>query len=218
MRALPPALEAALESGAAALCTAWVLTRRDGVRLGFTDHDRSLAVEGVTCAPASGWTAGAAEGELGFPPGTASAAGVLSDGAITEADIASGLYDGAQVEAWAVDWSQPEARVRLWRASVRRLVRTGAAFTAELEGPLAALKTVAGRLYGRTCDATLGDARCRVDLAAFPGATCDKRWATCAGTFANGANFQGFPDIPGDDFLTVYAGAGNAPNDGGLRR
>jgi hypothetical protein len=218
MRAVPEAMAAALQAGAATLCTAWILTRADGVRLGFTDHDRPLTVEGVACAAASGWTGGTVESELGFSPGTASAAGALSDAALNEADIAAGLYDGAQVEAWRVDWSQPELRLRLWRARLSRLVRSGGAFTAELEGPLAALNTVAGRLYGRTCDAALGDPRCRVDLAAFLGKTCDKRWSTCTGVFANGLNFQGFPDIPGDDFLTVFAGVDTAPKDGGSRR
>ena len=219
MRIVPTAMAAALESGAATLCTCWLLTRADGVRLGFTDHDRVLTIEGVACSAASGWTGGAAEGELGFSPGTASAAGALTSEAIAEADIADGLYDGAVVEAWRVDWSNPAVRLRLWKSTVARLVRAGQDFTAELEGPLAALKKVAGRLYGRTCDAVLGDARCGLNLADLPpGSTCDKRWSTCTGTFANGINYQGFLDIPGDDFLTVLAGSDGAPADGGSRR
>ena len=217
MRTLPPALAAALDSEAATLCTAWVLTRADGVRLGFTDHDAPLAMEGLTCEATSGWTAGAADGELGLAAGQASAAGALSSDALTEADIAAGLYDGALVETWRVDWSAPDARVLLRRETVQRLVRAGEGFTAELEGPLAALRKVVGRAYDRVCDAQLGDARCRVDLTAFPGATCDKAYSTCRDTFANPLNFQGFPDTPGDDFLAVYAGTGGTA-DGGSRR
>lgn len=218
MRAVPDAMVAALGSGVATLCTCWLLTRADGERLGFADHDRPLTLDGVVCEPSSGWTAGAADSELGFSPGSASAAGALSAATITEADIAAGLYDGATVTAWRVDWSDASVRLLLWRATVSRLVRTGEGFTAELDGPLAALKRVAGRLYGRTCDAVLGDGRCGVDLAAFPGAVCDKRFDTCTGRFSNGVNFQGFPDIPGDDFLTLYAGSDAAPKDGGSRR
>ena len=48
-------------------------------------------------------------------------------------------------------------------------------------------------------------------------AGCDKRFGTCAAKFANLANFQGFPDIPGDDFLAVNAST--APRtDGSSRR
>ena len=216
MRAVPSPLADAIESGAATLCTAWIVIRAGGLRLGFTDHDRPLAIEGVACEPATGWTGGAADTALGFDPGSASAQGVLDSASLDEADIAARLYDGAAVEAWRVDWSDPDARVRLWRGTIRRLVRSGPGYTAEIDGALALLERTAGRSYDRTCDAVLGDARCRVDLAAFPGATCDKRWATCTGVFVNGLNFQGFPTIPGDDFLAVVAGPGG-PNDGGAR-
>ena len=216
MRAVPDTLAAAVEGGAATLCTAWLLTRADGLRLGFTDHDEPIAVQGVACEAASGWTAGAADSALGFDAGSASAQGALDSAALKEADIAAGLYDGAGVEAWRVDWSDPASAVRLWRGTIRRLVRTGPGFTAEIDGPLAVLQRTAGRAYDRSCDAELGDARCRVDLSSAPAASCDKRWATCTGVFANAINFQGFPSIPGDDFLAVTAGA-DGRNDGGSR-
>jgi uncharacterized phage protein (TIGR02218 family) len=203
MRTLSSELVARIESGAARLCHAWVLRRVDGTALGFTDHDRDLVVDGVTCRAASGWTAGAADSAVGFSAGSTAVAGGLDDAAITEADVEAGRYDGASVSLWRVDWSGGVAGVRLWTATLARIRRDGAAFTAELEGPLAKLERVVGRTYGRECDAVLGDGRCGIDLAAFPGAACDKRWGTCVGTFGNGLNFQGFPDIPGDDFLTA---------------
>jgi uncharacterized phage protein (TIGR02218 family) len=45
-------------------------------------------------------------------------------------------------------------------------------------------------------------------------AGCDKRFATCRDRFANGANFRGFPHIPGNDFVIAAPEAG-AGNDGG---
>lgn len=210
-------MNARIESGAAKLCHAWVLRRVDGVELGFTDHDRDLIVEGVPCRAASGWTAGAADSAVGLGGGTAAVAGGLDDAAITDADVEAGLYDGASVALWRVDWDRPDLKVRLWSATLTRIRREGGSFTAELEGPLARLERVVGRTYGRDCDAMLGDGRCGVDLDGFPGAACDKRWATCVGTFANGVNFQGFPDIPGDDFLTAAPVEGGR-HDGGSRR
>lgn len=219
MRDIPEALAARIASGAAELCHAWLLTRLNGVRLGFTDHDRPLAVDGVTCSAASGWTAGAADAELSTQPGSGTVTGVLDSEAVTEADLEAGAYDGARVECWRVDWRAPGLKVRLWSGRVARVTRAGPRFTAEIEGPLAALDTVAGRIYGRGCDAVLGDRRCGVDLSdpRFAGRTCDKRFATCGAVFGNTANFQGFPDIPGDDFLTLYPGEGER-HDGGSRR
>ncbi|HEX8570468.1 MAG TPA: DUF2163 domain-containing protein [Caulobacteraceae bacterium] len=219
MRDIPEALSARIASGAAELCHAWLLTRADGTRLGFTDHDRSLVVDGVACSAASGWTAGAADAELSTQPGSGAVTGALDDDAVTEADLDAGSYDGARVECWRVDWREPALRVRLWSGRIARVTRSGARFTAEVEGPLAALDRVAGRVYARGCDAVLGEPRCGVDLddPRFAGRSCDKRFSTCAGVFENALNFRGFPDIPGDDFLTLYPGAGER-HDGGSRR
>jgi hypothetical protein len=216
MRAVSETLAARIESGAASLCHVWILTRMDGVRLGFTDHDRDLAVDGVTCRAASGWTAGAAETAAGFAPGMATAIGGFDDAGLSEADLAAGFYDGASVACRLVDWSAPGLGVDLWRATVAGAKAEGGGFTLALEGPLAALDRVAGRAFGRSCDAAFGDGRCGVDVAAFPGATCDKRWATCREVFGNGVNFRGFPSAPGEDFLTLYPSEGER-NDGGRR-
>ena len=217
MRTLPEEMVARLESGAAKLCHAWVLRRADGVALGFTDHDRDLMVDGVPCKAASGWTAGAADSAVGLGAGSAAIAGGLDDAALIDADVEAGLYDGAGVALWRVDWERPDLTVRLWTATLARIRREGEAFMAELDGPLAALERTVGRTCGRECDAILGDGRCQVDREVFPGLDCDKRWSTCVEVFRNGANFRGFPDIPGDDFLTAAPIEGGR-NDGGSRR
>lgn len=217
MRDIPEEMAARIESGAATLCHVWRLTRRDGMVMGFTDHDRDLTIDGVVCRAASGWLAGAGESALGPSAGTFVASGGLDDAAIAEADIRAGLYDGARVELWRVDWGEPTLAVRLWTATLTRLRREGETFVAEMEGPLAVLERVVGRTYGRNCDAMLGDGRCGIDTSEFPGKTCDKNWVTCTGVFGNGLNFRGFPDIPGDDFLTAHPGGGGR-HDGGSRR
>lgn len=214
MRHIPEELAARIESGAATLCHVWIVERVDGERLGFTDHDRDLMVEDVVCLAASGWSQGAAETAGGLAAGSLAVGGVLDDERILEADVAAGLWDRATVALWRVDWMRPDLKVLLGRGTLSRIRREGEGFMAEIEGPLAALERVVGRTYGRTCDAVLGDARCGIAAA---GRTCDKRWATCVGTFENGINFQGFPDIPGDDFLTAYPATGGR-HDGGSRR
>lgn len=216
MRDIPAVMVARIESGAASLCHAWVLTRRDGTRMGFTDHDGDLIVQGVSCRADSGWTAGAIEAATDRV-GMVSVEGGLDDDAIDAVDLENGLYDGAAVDLWKVDWARPDLVVHLWRGRMVRVRREGDRFTGELEGALAALDRVVGRTFGRDCDAQLGDSRCGVDLAGFPGKDCDRRWATCVEVFGNGASFRGFPDIPGDDFLTASPVEGGR-NDGGSRR
>jgi hypothetical protein len=139
---------------------------------------------------------------------------VLDDDRIAEADIAAGLWDGAGIILWRVDWTRRDLRVALGTGTLSRIRREGDGFVAEVDGPLAALDRVVGRTYGRNCDAVLGDSRCGVEPG---GRTCDKRLETCAGVFANAINFHGFPDIPGDDFLTAVPATGGR-HDGGSRR
>ncbi len=45
-------------------------------------------------------------------------------------------------------------------------------------------------------------------------AGCDKRLETCRFKFNNILNFQGFPHIPGEDWLMSYPSEGQ-PHDGG---
>lgn len=216
MRDIPEEMVARIESGAATLCHVWILTRADGARVGFTDHDRDLEVDGVACRSACGWSAGAADGGVGAAGGIA-VGGVLDDDGLAEDEVLAGFWDQAACECWRVDWRRPDLKVRLWRGKLSKIRREGEAFVADLDGPAAALERVVGRTYGRQCDAVFGDGRCGVDRSAFPGLGCDKAWATCVRTFGNGVNFQGFPDIPGDDFLTAYPVEGGR-HDGGSRR
>lgn len=166
MRTLPSALQARLDTGCTTLATAWILRRRDGAVLGFTDHDRDLVVDGIACRAASGLDAAATAEKLGFAVGTGEVAGALVDEAIAPADIRAGRYDGARVEVHLVDWSQPELTVLLQVMTLGDITREGQAFRAELRAPAQALDAERGRLYTPRCSADLGDARCRVDMAA----------------------------------------------------
>jgi len=159
MRDIPEEMAARIESGAATLCHAWIVERADEARLGFTDHDRDLSVDGVVCRAASGWSQGAAETAEGLAAGSLAVGGVLDDERIVEADVAAGLWDRATVSLWRVDWARPDLKVLSGRGILSRIRREGEGFTAEIDGPLAALERVVGRTYGRSCDAVLGDAR-----------------------------------------------------------
>ena len=49
-------------------------------------------------------------------------------------------------------------------------------------------------------------------------AGCDKRFTTCRLKFDNAMNYQGFPDIPGDDWLMAVPTQGGTNQGGSLRR
>ncbi|MBT9368589.1 DUF2163 domain-containing protein [Rhizobium sp. CSW-27] len=170
MRTIPDALAAHLSGDATTTCQAWRVSRKDGVVLGFTDHDRDLAFDGTLFRAASGFAASEAELGEGMAASAAEVAGGFSNDAIAEADLAAGRFDGAVVELYLVNWADPSQHLRLSVREIGEVTRAGGRFTAELRSLAHRLDQPQGRLYNRRCDASLGDARCRVDLSAFRAA------------------------------------------------
>ena len=163
MRSLPPSLSASLASGATTLASCWIIERTDGVRLGFTDHDEDLTIQGVTCAAETGASATAIEQSVGLSVEGLEVMGALQDGRLTERELARGRFDGARIEVWRVDWSHPASRVLMMAGHVGEISRGRTGFVGEVRSLSAALNQARGRLYQRSCDAQLGDARCGVN-------------------------------------------------------
>lgn len=273
------ALHAHLATGLTHVCQCWAITRADGRALGFTDHDMPLTFGGITFSADSGMSAKALASSSGLSVNNTEAVGILTDRSITEADIAAGRYDNADVTLWLVQWDNVAARKVLFRGKIGEITRSGGAFQADLRGLSDALNQPQGRSYLKTCSAVLGDGKCGVSLNdplyvvqvaldrnsdgqafevpvtgsyhdrwfengvievtsgaaaglrgaikhdALGGASrqvtlwqslgmqvatgdtvnlvagCDKRAETCRVKFSNFVNFQGFPHIPGDDWL-----------------
>jgi uncharacterized phage protein (TIGR02218 family) len=153
-----------LDETATTVCHCWRVTRRDGAVLGFTDHDRTLTVDGTACEPHSGLTPSETRATIGLSPDASDVVGALSSDAITEEDISAGRYDGARVETLLVNWAQPEQFALLRTATFGTISRADGRFRVELEGLAAALDRSKGRVYRKTCDAELGDGRCGFDV------------------------------------------------------
>jgi len=192
-----------IESGATTLATCWKITRRDAVVFGLTDHDQPLSFGGTDYRPML--DGGEMPARLGAQVDTGEVLGVLRSDAIAEDDIAEGLFDGAAVETWRVNWRDPAQRALIRRATIGEIVREDGQFRAELRSGQQALNRVQGRVYSPLCDAVLGDARCTVSTS-YPDFAlgCDRQLGTCRGRFDNVANFRGFPHIPGNDFVLKY--------------
>lgn len=293
MRTMSDALARHLEGDATTLATCWRVTRKDGLVLGFTDHDRDLSLLGTVFFAASGFSASDGEAENTLSAPTSDVTGGFSSAAITEADLIAGRYDGARIEVFRVNWQAPEQHVLIRVQDIGEVKRQTGQFTAELRSFAAKLSQNQGRTLGRRCDASLGDSRCGVNMT-VSGRTasavvvamdaadrvtvsglesfdddqfrygkmtvasgteaglaceietsragdtgtvltlwlplevtlatgdtltvtigCDKRFATCRDTFANAANFRGFPHMPGSDFAYSYV-SGQTTHDGSV--
>lgn len=295
MAGLEAGFAAHIARGVTTLCHCWQVTRRDGEVLAFTDHDMPLHFGGVTFRADTGLSARALAQTSGLSVDNTEALGALSDDAIREDEIEQGRFDGAEVQAWLVNWSKPSQRLLQFRGSIGELHRAGGSFRAELRGLTEPLNRPLGRVFQKPCSAVLGDSNCRFDLSApgyaearaveiveeaqcfrwaelagfeegwfargrldvldgpaaglwgmvkldyFEGAQrvielwepirgalpegtlvritagCDKRMETCRFKFNNLLNFQGFPDLPGEDWMMAVPRSDGA-NSGGSRR
>lgn len=166
MRTFDPALADHLFNGATTLCTCWIVRRTDGAVSGYTDHDNSILLGEITCLASSGFHPTEAVTELGLAADGQEIEGALSTDALKAEDLHSGRYDGATVEVWLVNWAEPQQRHHMRSAILGEISREDGVFRAELRGLTSLLDQKTGRTYGRTCDAVVGDARCRVDLNA----------------------------------------------------
>ncbi|KXF78274.1 hypothetical protein ATN84_00245 [Paramesorhizobium deserti] len=162
---IPKTLESHLQRTVTTHCFAWIIRRQDGVALGFTDHDRPLLVSDVMCELQTGMTGSEAATALGLSIDSAEIEGALSSLAIDRADIERGLYDGATVETYLVNWSLPGDNVLLRRSGIGKIACSDGKFTAELKSAAAGLNKIHGRRVMRNCDAELGDRRCGVNAA-----------------------------------------------------
>jgi uncharacterized phage protein (TIGR02218 family) len=195
MKDIPAGLAAHLATGATTLAWCWRLKRKDGNTQGFTDHDRDITFDGTSFEAAAGFTASEIKDALGLSVDNLEVASALSSSHLAEADLAAGLYDDAKIEIWRVNWQAPADRVLMRSGSLGEVKRAGTAFSAEVRGLAHYLNQPKGRLFQYTCDADLGDGRCKIDLnaAAYKGMgtilavlSARKLSASGLGAFASG--------------------------------
>ncbi len=292
---LDAALQAHLEGGLTTVCHAWKITRGDGVTFAFTDHDLPLTFEGTSFRADAGLSAKAIAQTTGLSVDNTEAIGALSDASIREDEIEQGRFDGAEVQAWLVNWADVRQRWLQFRGTIGEMRRVDGIFRAELRGLTEALNRTLGRVYQKPCTAVLGDRQCRFDTTlpgysltlsvdveesgrkftwdSLPGfdpeffirgrldvlegsaaglfglikhdrvrgktrsielwepikgdvgtgtqikltAGCNKQMETCRLKFNNILNFQGFPDLPGEDWV-VSVPKSSGTNSGGSMR
>lgn len=204
MKSLSSALQSHLACGTTTLAWCWKLTRRDGVVLGFTDHDRPLTFAGVTYAAATGFTAGEAQAGADLSVDNLSVVGALASETLNEHDLMAGLFDNAAIEIWRVNWAAAEQRVLMRSGTLGEVKRGKTAFEAEIRGLTQALNQSVGRVFGHGCDAVLGDGRCGVTVsaaAAAVAAVTDARRFTTSGLAAYASGWFA------DGTLTFVSGA-----------
>jgi uncharacterized phage protein (TIGR02218 family) len=168
VKTISPALLAHYAQGVTTIARCWKCTRVDGAVFGFTSVDKDLVIDGVTYEAAAGFTPGAIESRLDGSVPNLEVAGFLDSARITEDDLMAGLWDGASVIIFEVNYDDLTQGIMILRAGTIGEVTAGeTAFKAEHRGVAQQLQQSIGSVYAAACDANLGDARCKLDIEAL---------------------------------------------------
>lgn len=156
-----------LDSEGTTLARLWRVTRADGTVLRFTDNDRPIVFDGDTYRSDVSFTSSA----VFMSSKLASAQSVsitvaMADDAINEADLRAGKYLKALSELMIVNYQSPaDGVIKLFSGRFGAIEYSDKLrATIEVLPRSAAEAGIGSEVYSPTCRASLGDARCTIDL------------------------------------------------------
>lgn len=185
----PAALVTALQSEVLCLATIWKVTRKDGLVLRFTDHDRDIILndlEDPAVGPArevyeaaSSYTRTAIDAkdtmavegldlEALLERTDLTVDSVLNSDQISDADLIAGKFDQASFEIYLLDWTDPDNTQGLLKKGwIGGIKQNDHVISAEFRSLKQALKirTVDSTTQG--CRADLFDSRCGLVAATY---------------------------------------------------
>jgi len=168
MKGTSTALKAHMAGDTTTICFMWKVTRQDGTIFTFTEHDQDVSYLGRTYLAATGFTASNITTSDLLNVDNLEVDSVLNSATITDADLLAGLWDYAGIEIFRVNYMDLSMGIEWMRKGTIGEVSTGRiSFIAELRGLMQAYQQSIGRVINAQCDADLGDARCKIALAAY---------------------------------------------------
>ena len=190
MKQVSTALGAHLQGEVTTLAHCWKVTRRDGVVMGFTDHDADIIYDSVTYQAQAGFTPTALQTSATLAVDNLDLEGLLDAACIREEDLLAGLYDFAEVDVFLINYTDlTQGRMVLRTGWLGQVTVSQGQFVAELRGLTQRLSQTVGQLYSPTCRAMLGDAACGVNLAGYTHSG-QVSAATSRSQFTDSANTQ----------------------------
>ena len=146
--------------------TFWRVYRRDGVTLGFTSHDRDLIFTGIRHRSAPGMVPSAIRLTSDLSEENAGVEGALSHDAISESDLAAGLFDEAAIEVGVVDWEELD-HIVLYTGTLGRITDDRRGFSGELRSAKRVLERDLVPRTSPTCRAVFCGRGCGLSAARF---------------------------------------------------
>jgi len=168
MYSVPGALATHFNARVTTLCEYWVATLADGTVYGFTDHDRDVMVNGVTCKAGSGFDPSAIVQTLGAAMDTSELVGLITGAVIKRDEIIAGRWDGARIEHGIVNYVAPGSGVmKLPGVTLGEFSVLDEQIVAEARGIKQLIQQAIGWTVQPDCRYDFGDAKCTKDVEAL---------------------------------------------------
>lgn len=144
------------------------LERVDGTVLGFTSLDHDLTFGGTLYAAVRGIMGSDVSSGSALDVDNTETSGMLNSDNITDADLNAGLWDYCAFRLFELNYRDLTMGSRKVRAgNLGQVSSDRAGFTAELVGLLQRYQTIIVELSSVGCRASLGDARCKINLSGY---------------------------------------------------
>jgi uncharacterized phage protein (TIGR02218 family) len=141
----------------------------------FTDHDAEIVVSGEgiselngTYTPVDSVNPSSMDNESNMAVDEMEIVGHIRASGVEDAEVKAGLFDGADVWVFAVDWKEGVATggyMALRRGWLGNIRQEDSFFTMEIRGLTQKLGTQIGEMYTAACPADFCDARCTLNIA-----------------------------------------------------
>lgn len=175
----------------------------------LTDHPRDLTMGGHTYQTDSGYQFSGFASESIMAPGVLDLEGIAGIAGIDYAEIASGVFDGARVYAFATDWLTPvEDEEEIGVAILGKTTIRDKRYIIEMMMLIDALNQTVGKTYTAGCQKTFGGqeyAGCKVALGPIT-VTGTITHVTSASVFRDSTRAEA-ADYFGDGYLSFTSGA-----------
>jgi len=150
------------------MVTCWILTRRDGVRLAFTTHDREIHFDNLTFSPVNSFLPSMVSSSNSLNVDNLEVQAILSADGLTEKDIRAGLLDHGRISIFQVNWQDLEmGKISIRHGWLGEFTLKDQNFTVEIRGLTQKLQQTVGHLYSPECRADLGADNCHVNMEKY---------------------------------------------------
>lgn len=168
MKKLSSNLSSHVKNEVTTLCYCWLITRKDGLKQGFTSHDNNITLENTTYLASSGFSPSSISNNSELSVDNLEIEGVLDNSALKHEEILAGTYDFAEIEIFMINYKKAEdGKINLRSGWLGEIKFSQNRFITEVRGISQKLSQTIGKLYSSRCRTIFADEECGLNINSF---------------------------------------------------